>query len=566
MAFKSNFNYIRKTYSILGNDKKSIPWMILLFLLLSILDIIGIGLIAPYMLMVVSPDLFFQSSIGIYLALMVNLQLPSLLPLLGGLLVLVFFIKAVVGIFVNYSILKFCTAQTYKIRSLLMKKYQGMEYEEFTTRNSAEYIHNIQVVADKFTIGVLQSILRTISEGIVIIVILVFLAWSSIETVILLFSILGLVVLIYDLVYGKKMKEYGALSNKYSTRMVKGINEGISGFKEVRVLGKGEYFYQIVKDSAKSHASSNLKSMHISLVPRYLLELTLVCFIVLTVNIFIYMGKDASYLLTTLSMFGIAAVRLAPSVNRFMTGVSMIRFGKNFVDIIYNDIGKRPDEDDNSISKNIKTKPLPFSLLKLDNVAFSFLVGDDYVIKDVSFEIKAGESIGIIGPSGSGKTTLIDLIIGFLNPSSGDILVNGQPIDKDISKWLALLAYIPQEVFLLDDTLESNIAINDKDNIDRNRMNEVIKQSRLEEVIAGLKNGVNTIIGEKGVQLSGGQRQRVALARAFYHQREILIMDEATSALDSETEYEIVSEIKRLKGLKTTIVIAHRLSTLKYCD
>jgi len=566
MNFKLKLSYFKKVSMILGASKKSIPKMILLFLVLSILDIIGIGLIAPYMLMIVSPDLFLQSDIGIYLTSIVNLQLSSLLLLAGGLLVLVFFIKTVVGIFVNYSILKFCTAQTYKIRSLLMKKYQDMDYEVFTGRNSSEYIHNIQVVADKFTMGVLQSILRITSEFIVIIVILLFLAWNSIETVILLFSILGSVVLMYDLVYGKKMKKYGTLSNKYATHMVKGINEGISGFKEVRVLGKQDYFYQIVKSEAKNHAYSNLKSMHISLVPRYLLELILVCFIVLSVNMFIFIDKDAIYLLTTLSIFGIAAVRLAPSVNRVMTGISMIRFGRNFVDIIYNDIGERSFEDDNSISKNTQTKLQAFSHLKLDKVTFSYAGLYNYTIKDVSFEIKAGESIGIIGPSGSGKTSLIDLIIGMLNPSSGNILVNGESIHKHPSNWLALLAYIPQEVFLIDDTLESNITIGDKDNIDKERMKEAIKQSRLEEVIAGLKNGVNTIIGEKGIQLSGGQRQRVALARAFYHQREVIIMDEATSALDNETEQEIVNEIRRLKGLRTIIVIAHRLTTLQYCD
>jgi ATP-binding cassette, subfamily B, bacterial PglK len=566
MQFESKLIYLKKILIILGDSKKKIPWMILLFLMLSLLDILGIGLIAPYMVMIINPDAFLASDIGVFLSSNLNLKIPNLMLLAGGILILVFFIKTVVGIFVSYSILKFCTNQTYKIRSLLMKNYQSMDYEQFTRRNSSEYIHNIQIVADKFSVGVLQSILRATSEVIVIIVILLFLAWNSIEIVILLFAILGSVVLVYDLVYGKKIKKYGVLSNKYSTHMVKGLNEGISGFKEVRVLGKKDYFYQVVSSEAKNHAYSHLKSSHISLIPRYLLELILVFFIVLSVNIFVFIDKDASYFLSTLSMFGIAAVRLAPSVNRVMSGISMIRFGRNFVDIIYNDIGKRSYEDDNSISKNIQTKPQAFSLLKLDNVTFSYLVSDDYAIKDVSLEIKAGESIGIIGPSGSGKTSLIDLIIGFLNPSSGRILVNGEPIDKDISKWLALLAYIPQEVFLLDDTLESNIAIGDKDNIDRNRMNEAIKQSRLEGVIAGLKYGINTVIGEKGVQLSGGQRQRVALARAFYHQREVLIMDEATSALDNETEQEIVSEIKRLKGLRTLIVIAHRLTTLQYCD
>ena len=182
MQFESKLIYLKKILIILGDSKKKIPWMILLFLMLSLLDILGIGLIAPYMVMIINPDAFLASDIGVFLSSNLNLKIPNLMLLAGGILILVFFIKTVVGIFVSYSILKFCTNQTYKIRSLLMKNYQSMDYEQFTRRNSSEYIHNIQIVADKFSVGVLQSILRATSEVIVIIVILLFLAFFITHT------------------------------------------------------------------------------------------------------------------------------------------------------------------------------------------------------------------------------------------------------------------------------------------------------------------------------------------------------------------------------------------------
>jgi ABC-type multidrug transport system fused ATPase/permease subunit len=188
-------------------------------------------------------------------------------------------------------------------------------------------------------------------------------------------------------------------------------------------------------------------------------------------------------------------------------------------------------------------------------------------LSDISLEIKAGDSIGFMGPSGSGKTTLIDILLGLLTPEKGLILYNGQPLNSHISEWNAHVSYLPQEVFLIDDTLQSNIAFGmKKDKVDNLRLNDAIQKSQLDELVSQLDQGVDTLVGERGVQLSGGQRQRIALARAFYHERDVLIMDESTSAMDNEIEAEILKEILRLKEKKTVIIIAHRLTTLQHCD
>ena len=188
-------------------------------------------------------------------------------------------------------------------------------------------------------------------------------------------------------------------------------------------------------------------------------------------------------------------------------------------------------------------------------------------LQDITLQIRSGESVGLVGPSGAGKTTLVDVLLGLLEPQAGSITFNGLSLQEGLLEWHSQAAYLPQQVFLIDNTLKRNVALGMQDDmIDETRIHQAINQAMLSELLEQLPYGIETILGERGIRLSGGQRQRVALARAFYHRRSVLVMDEATSALDDSTEKEIVEEIKRLKGQKTMIVIAHRLSTVQHCD
>jgi len=205
--------------------------------------------------------------------------------------------------------------------------------------------------------------------------------------------------------------------------------------------------------------------------------------------------------------------------------------------------------------------------LKLENVQYSYPQTKQAALQNLGLEIKVGESIGLVGPSGSGKTTLVDVLLGLLEPQSGTMEFNGQPLQEHLGEWRSQVAYLPQQVFLIDNSLRCNVALGEEESeIDETRLREALRQARLTELVEQLPQGVHTVLGERGVRLSGGQRQRVALARAFYHGRSVLVMDEATSALDNETEKEIVAEIQRLKGQKTMIVIAQRLTTVQHCD
>jgi ABC-type bacteriocin/lantibiotic exporter with double-glycine peptidase domain len=355
--------------------------------------------------------------------------------------------------------------------------------------------------------------------------------------------------------------------------MVQNIHEGIEGLKEIRILGKEKYFHRMLEKNAKVFAEASINANIVSTMPRYFLELILIVFIVLLVFKSIFFDQNFNDLLPTISMFGIAAMRLAPSTSQIISSISRLRHNAHSIDLLYDDLkslkGLHSSEKGHiSMSRVEKDQPCkPFHSIELQQVQFTYPKTNKLVLDNLSITIRAGDSIGLIGSSGSGKTTMVDLLLGLLEPNKGKILYNNKPLIKNLADWQSTVGYLPQKVFLIDDTLRKNIALGvDEEEISDNKILEALHQARLTELVMQLPKGINTTLGEHGIRLSGGQRQRVALARAFYHQRSVLIMDESTSALDNETEHEIVEEIKRLKGRKTIIVIAHRLTTLQHCD
>ena len=351
--------------------------------------------------------------------------------------------------------------------------------------------------------------------------------------------------------------------------MIQALKEAIDGLKEVRILGKEKFFYDTVVEKSQQYSQASVSTQLFTSAPRYLLELILILFIVLLVISTLLFDQNIQALLPTLTIFGVASIRLIPSANQIISNVTRLRFQKDALNIFYKDY-----KDKQSIvnlkppSSKIDTVDLhKFESLVLNKVSFTYPDAAISAISNINLKISSGESIGIIGTSGSGKSTLVDLLLGFLTPQEGSIFCNGQELENVINSWRSQVAYLPQEIFLIDASLTDNIALDiNNDSQSEERINNSLKQAQLSELIKQLPQGVKTVIGENGVRLSGGQRQRIALARAFYHDKNILVMDESTSALDNDTEREIVDEIKLLKGNKTMIVIAHRITTLQHCD
>jgi len=564
--------YLKEIIILMGVDKKKLPWLLVLFFMVSFLDIAGIGIIGPYVSLVLEPDVA-KEVIGSYIS-WINLPADtySLLMLMSFVLLGIFVVKTISAIWINFIIIKFSANLRVKLTVKLMNSYQNLPYVKYLRRNSSEYIHATQNLVNIYAGALVQIGLKMICDGIVALVILIMLAITDLKAFFLLSFLLGLFVLSYDKLFRAKIKVYGVKQNLTTIEMVKGIQEGLDGLKEIRVLGHENYFLNKVKNGVTKTAEYNMYNTVIATIPRYLIEFILILFIVLLVVLSLISGDNLQGLLPTLAVFGIASLRLLPIVNILSNGVIKFRFNRDGVSRLYNDVLDLPNDElgyESSLEDFTKAEKTlsPFETLKIKNVSFAYPNAKKEALKHINLTIKRGDSIGIMGESGSGKTTLIDTMLGLLVPDSGEIYFNDVSLTKEINNWHKHIAYLPQEVFLIDDKLKNNVALGvDEQNIDIKLVDQSLKKASLTSLIEQLPDGVDTVLGERGVRLSGGQRQRIALARAFYHKRDILIMDESTSALDNETEKEIVNEIKNLKGDVTMIVIAHRISTIENCD
>jgi len=560
-------SYFKQIYYLLGEDKKKIPFLVFIFLILSILDLVGIGLIGPYIALVADLDtasVLFDKVTEIF---SISRDENHLLQTFSYVLLSIFIIKTIFVVWINKRIIQFSENQQVRLKSFLMQAYQSLPYTEYIRRNSSEYVYSIQQLTSQYSGQVVLPLLRTVSDGMVALFILILLAFQDMFALTLLVFLLGFMITLNDVFFRDSLKTYGEEINNASAITIQGVREGMDGLKEIRVLGKERHFYQMVHINAKKQAFFGTKALTLSMSPKYMLELTMISFVVLFVLGTLFLGGNIDTLLPTLSVFGVASLRLFPAANTLIQSLIQIRYSRDSVSRLYNDYYKlkQPSgKEDQPVSTQM---PKQFQVLKLDRVSFTYPQSEFKALNEISLEINAGESIGLIGPSGSGKTTLVDMLLGLLEPQQGNIQYNGEGVKTVLQQWRSQAAYIPQQVFLIDDTLRHNVAFGiDNDEIDNDRLQESLRQSKLIKVVEQLPQGVETILGENGVRLSGGQRQRVALARAFYHGRDILVMDEATSALDDQTEQEIVKEIDQLKGKKTMIVIAHRLTTLKHCN
>ncbi len=561
--------YLYEILKLMGEDKKKLPWLLVLFFLVSFLDIAGIGLIGPYVSIVVEPsvaqDIFQKHSSWVKLPT----EVYPLLMLMSIVLLGIFIFKTISAIWINYIIIKFGTSLREKLTVKLMNSYQNLPYVDYLRRNSSEYIHTTQNLVNEYSGSMIQTGLKMVSDGIVAVVILVMLAITDLTAFLLLTCLLGLFIFSYDRLFRIKIKLFGKKANLAQIEMVKGIHEGLEGLKEIRVLGHEGYFLKKVRNGAKLTGIYGMYMTVMATIPRFLIEFLLVLFIVMLVILTLITDSDLKGLLPTLAVFGLASIRLLPIVNIISNGLIKFRFNRDSVSRLYVDVMAVMDsteKNDEFSSKKVNINS-SFETLVMKDVLFRYPMAKREVLKNINLTIKRGDSIGIVGESGSGKTTLVDIILGLLEPDSGEIYFNGLSLKKDINNWQKHIAYLPQEVFIIDDKLKCNVALGvDEQDIDIELLHQSLEKASLSSLIDQLPDGEDTVLGERGVRLSGGQRQRIALARAFYHKRDILIMDESTSSLDNETEKEIVEEIKNLKGDVTMIVIAHRITTIANCD
>ena len=527
----------------------------------------GIGLLGPYISIAMDQSKVDEMGFIVFIFDTFNLEI-SAINFISLCMILIFSFRFILAILFNKMILSFCRDIQVNLRSDLMKSYQNMPYEEFIENDSSDAISNTTVITMYFTNNVLFMTLKAFAEIVLALFLFLFLVFVNGKLVLILSIGLCLLVTLYTNLFKSKMISYGKNINIANSNLVQAVKQSMEGIKEVRVLGKENFFYEKYISNAKTYGDFHAKSILINTGSRYFMEFSIISFFVLAISASsILMSENPSSIFSTLGVFGFAAIRLLPGVNIISTAILQLRSQKNTVDRLYDAVKKLDQSivDKNSFKKRKLQNEDTFESIRLKGIGYIYPKSQSNVLNDINFEVHAGESVGIIGPSGSGKTSLVDIILGLLKPHSGEITLNGKPLKEVEESWRSMTAYIPQESLIINETLNTNIQLEQNASINDN-LNNSISQAQLSKVVDSLPEGLMTNLGESGVRLSGGQRQRVALARAIFHSRDVLIFDEATSALDTETEKEVVNEITRMKGLKTMIVIAHRTHTLRFCD
>lgn len=576
--------YLSKFFYVLSAKKSSLLLLVSLFLFSSLLDTMGIGLIGPFIGLVNNPN-FIHNSYWLKLVY-THFKLSStnhFIALLGLIIITIFYGKSFLYFHVQKYVYKFTFTRVSELRLRLMHGYLAAPYIFHLGRNSAAIINDIVGETNNFCYAITIPLLNTAANSVILFaLILLLLKTDLIATV----SISGILLLTFGLYYQykDKMAHWGKESYEANVEIIRIIHHALGGLKETKVIGCESYFEDQVSRQVQKYTTSASLASVFQLLPRIAIESLLITFIVGFTSISLILGKDSQNLISVLGVFAVASIRLMPSASQLMSGLATLKNYNYTLDKLYFDL-KELEQEQPQMKKGLKLLPSSISdrilsfeqpksqvmsfedVLVLDKVSYRYPNVSKLTLKDISLNIKKGQSIALIGKSGAGKTSLVDVVLGLLIPDSGDIRVDGASIYNDLRLWQNLIGYIPQSIFLTDDTIEKNIAFGVPDHlIDSQKLEKVIQTAQLVELVRQLPDGIKTAVGERGVRLSGGQRQRIGIARALYHEREILVLDEATAALDSETESLVSEAIKSLSGKKTMIIIAHRLTTVEHCN
>jgi len=560
---------LSKYYKILSETQKwgLIKLSFILFIGM-LFEIFGIGILLPCLNVLINPQILnkweFSRQVLDFIG---NPNQNQLVIYTMSVLLGVFIIKTVYLTFSIYFQSSFSGNLSKEVSERLFKGYLFQPYIFHLNRNSANLINNIQQEVAGL-MNLTQSILVLVTEFSIVLGIVVMLIFVEPIGATSVIAVLAISVFGFHILSKRKLLEWGASRQKLSEGISKSLLQGIGGIKDAKILRREAYFFDTYSKLNKEHFSIYVKANTLSLFPRLYLELLAVVGIVSLIFVMLLQGKPITLVLPTLGIFAASAFRLIPSANRVLSSMQAFTYYKPVVDKLYDEflyinIGSQIENN----SQNLIQRD--FNQIRVNNLSYTYVSESSarMVLNNISFTISKGQTIGIIGQSGAGKSTLVDLILGLLSPSAGEIFVDNQDIQLDLHNWQTNIGYVPQTIYLVDDTLRKNIAFGIKeDQIDELAIFEAIEFSQLSTFVDSLPEGLDTIVGERGVKLSGGQRQRIGIARALYHKPKLLVLDEATSALDSKTETSVMGSLESIFGKITIIIIAHRTGTLKGCD
>ena len=548
-------------------------FVVLFFLTLigTAFDFLGVSLILPLVNLLVSPERLAGKRWYVLLTKLIPVQDPNTLLLILVLVIMaVYILKNLYAIYMSVVQGIFLARNRINTSAKLLDCYMQKPYSFHLQHNSAEVIRSINHdVSGAYEI--VSSIMSLITQGLITTLLIIYLILVDPMLTVSIVAGLGAYSLAYFLFVRKRLASAGEESRRLSVRMYKAIYQAVGGIKEVKVMGRERFFVDAYANNGNDFVSIRRRYVILSGVPKRLVEILCIGGVLGLVAIRIATKQDLSAIVGSLSAFAVAAIKLIPSVNGINSTINGISYRMPSLNGVCEliddnwgaDIGKaRLDSSNRSRSTASKRADI-----RVEHVSFRYPEAERPVLNDVDLTIRAGSSVGIVGVTGAGKTTLVDVILGLLEPQQGKILYDGQDIRNDYADWQSRIGYIPQNIYLIDDSIRTNVALGVyEDQIDDARVWKALDDAQLGDFVRGLKNGLDTAIGELGVRISGGQRQRIGIARALYNDPDILFLDEATAALDTATERAVMDSVNALSRKKTCIIIAHRLSTIENCD
>lgn len=556
-------------------QKGSFVVLAVMILIGGVFETLGVSMLIPAVNAIMQPDLVrekIEKFPALSHFLTQDLQLNTdakLLCALFGFLIGLYVVKNLYLLLLAYKQNRFIARARNDMISRVMREFLNRPYEEYLGAD----IPTVFRITDgdiPHTFSLVLALLQLMTECVVSLFLVIYLIRVNWQMTLLLMLVLALLTLWNARVLKKKLNAIGKRNQDIQSRIAKWRIQSIYGLKDVKVLNRQDFFIRNYYESGKVGAELATKYAVLNNLPHLVIETIFMATILGFMMALLTSGQNLSAFLPQLMAFGVAAIRVMPSANRINTYMTEIAYEQPSLDFVYENLTDAMKTNKKMAAERAKVAGGALHLekeIRLEGITFRYPDGDRNIFTDASMVIPKGKSVGIKGASGAGKSTIVDILLGLLHVQKGEITCDGANIFSNYESWLSQIGYIPQSIYLIDESIRDNIAFGiDEREIDDVRIREVAAEAQLLEFIDSLPEGLDTKIGDRGVRLSGGQRQRIGIARALYHNPEILVFDEATSALDNETEAALMGAINSFHGRKTMIIIAHRLNTIENCD
>lgn len=484
-------------------------------------------------------------------------------------LIVIYVVKNLYILLLTYAQNTFITRARNRMISRVMAEFLNRPYEKYLGAD----IPTVFRITDSDipqTFSLILAMLQLASEVVVSLLIFMVLILQDVKMTLFIIFVFGIMTLFILKVFKPRLNKIGTQNQALQSRIAKWRIQATYGLKDVKVLNREEFFVRNYFETGSVGADVARNYAVLNNTPRLLIETTFIGSVLTYIVIYINGGGSTAAILTTLTTFALAAIRVLPSVNRINTYITEIAYTQPSLDFVYENLQEGMKTDAMLAERKANSQVEKLKLedkIQLRDISFHYPDSDKYIFEGAYMEVPKGKSVGIMGASGAGKSTIVDVLLGLLHAQKGTITCDGVDIFKNYESWLAQIGYIPQSIYLIDESIRDNIAFGiDADKIDEERIWKVLEEAQLKEFVQELPEGLDTTIGDRGVRLSGGQRQRIGIARALYNDPEILVFDEATSALDNDTEAAVMEAVNSFHGKKTMVIIAHRLNTIEKCD